>query len=82
MSLVFSGADSAKVKLINNFVVAGYWWIWVSNGKGGGFVNAPAGADQGVSNVNLVMSFWTIAPGAVDYELDLYAVGPVQVAYR
>lgn len=78
----WAGTDSAKVKLINGYVLAGYWWIWESKGKGGGFVNVPDGANPGVSDLNVLMSFATLAPGAVQYIVDLYAIGPVEVAYR
>lgn len=76
----WGGTDSAKVKLINGYVLAGYGWIWV--GKGNGFVDFPSGANNGVSDLNVLMSFAIVAPGRVDYGVDLYAIGPVQVAYR
>jgi hypothetical protein len=76
-----SGTDSAKVKLINGYVLAGYWWIWVAKGNGFGFVNFPNGANNGASDLNVLMSFAT-ALAEVHYAVDLYAIGPVQVAYR
>jgi hypothetical protein len=75
-----SGTDSAKVKLINGYVLAGYWWIWIA--KGTGFVSFPNGANNGASDLNVLMSFAAVAPAEVHYAVDLYAIGPVQVAYR
>lgn len=76
----YIGTDSAKVKLINNYVLAGYWWTWDSYSIG--FVNFPDGVTPGISDLNILMSFVTVWPGAVDYGVDLWAEGPKGVKYH